>query len=145
MVLASNEMPSVAELRGGARDATPPIQILSILGNFGSWRPLLGEILDPPLVIDECCCVPFAFGDNNTDFWCCQHIFYVFRNGLHGYQCNCLHMMTEKHVVVVKCKQTLIFIKLKQHIPNYIDMVKEWVFEHVLKGVKSFSYYFQCK
>ena len=48
--------------KGGARDAPPPVQILSISCTFweilaksyidtplGSWRPLLGEILDPPL------------------------------------------------------------------------------------------------
>ena len=48
--------------KGGARDA--PVQIPSISCSFwenlaksyvgappGSWRPLLGEILDPPLVV----------------------------------------------------------------------------------------------
>ena len=48
--------------KGAARDACPPVQILSISCSFwedlaelyvgpplGSWRPLLGEILDPPL------------------------------------------------------------------------------------------------
>ena len=49
--------------KGGARDVRPPGQILSISCSFwenmaksyvgapplGSWRPLLGEILDPPL------------------------------------------------------------------------------------------------
>ena len=53
---------SVADLRGRERRA-PPVQILSISCSFweilaksyvgapllGSWRPLLGEILDPPL------------------------------------------------------------------------------------------------
>ena len=54
----------VADLRGGAGDAPPPgVQILSISCSFweilaksyvsapplGSWHPLLGEILDPPL------------------------------------------------------------------------------------------------
>ena len=33
---------------------------------------------------------------NDTDFWCCQHNFYVIRNGLHGYQCNCSQITTEK-------------------------------------------------
>ena len=52
--------------KGGARDARPPppgVKILSISCSFwkilaksyvgaplGSWRPLLGEILDPPLI-----------------------------------------------------------------------------------------------
>ena len=55
----------VADLRGGAGDARPPlgVQILSISCGFweilaklyvgaplGSWRPLLGEILDSPLL-----------------------------------------------------------------------------------------------
>ena len=52
----------VSDLRGDARDAhPPPFQTLSISCIFGgkladsyfgppeSWRPLLGEILDPPL------------------------------------------------------------------------------------------------
>ena len=45
-------------------------------------------------------------------------IFYVIRNGLHGYQGNCSHMTTEKNIVVVKCEQTLtcpgiLFVALK--------------------------------
>ena len=54
---------ALADLRGGARDACPPppggpnsfifMQFLpkKLQNNstFGSWRPLLGEILDPPL------------------------------------------------------------------------------------------------
>ena len=57
-------MHSVVDLRGGARDACRPpghpnsFNFMQFLGNFGkiicwrppgSWRPLLGEILDPPL------------------------------------------------------------------------------------------------
>ena len=47
----------------GAQETPPPVQILSISCSFweilaksyvgappGSWRPLLGEILDPPLM-----------------------------------------------------------------------------------------------
>ena len=55
--------------KGGARDACPPlgVQILSISYSFwdilakwyvgappGSWHPLLGEILDPPLIWTDC-------------------------------------------------------------------------------------------
>ena len=64
IIITRVEPLTVADLRGGARDArTPPgAQILSISCSFwgnmaksyvgapppGSWRPLLGEILDPP-------------------------------------------------------------------------------------------------
>ena len=75
MVLASNEMSSVAELRGARGMRPHRVQILSISCSFRGnlaklyvGAPHLGEILDPPLVIDECCWVPFALGDNNTDF-----------------------------------------------------------------------------
>ena len=53
---------SVADLHSKILDAPPGVQILSISCSFwenlaksyvgaplGSWRPLLGEILDPPL------------------------------------------------------------------------------------------------
>ena len=56
-------MSAVADLRSGARDA-PPTEILSISCSVwenmaksppprGSWRPLLGEILDPLLVSED--------------------------------------------------------------------------------------------
>ena len=58
----------VADLREGARDVYPSgVQILSIPCSFwenlaksyvgaplGSWRPFLGEILDPPLYAIAC-------------------------------------------------------------------------------------------
>ena len=60
----------MADLRGGAGHVPPPpgVQILLISCSFweilaksyvgappGSWRPLLGEILDPPLIsVDKC-------------------------------------------------------------------------------------------
>ena len=45
---------------GGARDARPPgspnsfnfMQFLGKFGKFLCWRPLLGEILDPPLILE---------------------------------------------------------------------------------------------
>ena len=58
-------MCTVADLRGARGMRTPLVQILSISCSFwenlaksyvgaplGSWRPLLGEILDPPLVYE---------------------------------------------------------------------------------------------
>ena len=56
----------MADLRGGARDAPPGAQILSISCSFGEnlaksyvgaprgvGRPLFGETLDPPLIQNE--------------------------------------------------------------------------------------------
>ena len=53
----SNILSGVSQ--GGARDASPPggpnsFNFMQFLGNFGKivcWRPLLGEILDPPLIL----------------------------------------------------------------------------------------------
>ena len=54
---------SLADPRGGARDARPPLgskffHFHAVFGknvknnsNFGSWRPPLGKILDPPLIL----------------------------------------------------------------------------------------------
>ena len=54
---------SLADPRGGARDARPPwgskfFHFHAVFGknvknnsNFGSWRPPLGKILDPPLLL----------------------------------------------------------------------------------------------
>ena len=55
---------SLADPRGGARDARPPpwgskfFHFHAVFGknvknnsNFGSWRPPLGKILDPPLLV----------------------------------------------------------------------------------------------
>ena len=62
----SQEMYSVADLRGGTGDARPPwgskfFRFHAVFGKFwqnrmlapplGSWHPLLREILDPPLVL----------------------------------------------------------------------------------------------
>ena len=53
---------ALADLRGGARDAPPPLgskffHFHAVFGknlknnsNFGSWRTPLGKILDPPLL-----------------------------------------------------------------------------------------------
>ena len=65
LMVCNFDIDPLADLRGGARDARPPpggpnsfdfMQFFRKFGNFvcwrpplGSWRPLLGEILDPPL------------------------------------------------------------------------------------------------
>ena len=58
-----SEPSSLADPRGGARDARPPwgskfFHFHAVFGknvknnsNFGSWRPPLGKILDPPLIL----------------------------------------------------------------------------------------------
>ena len=88
---------------------------------------------------------PFALGDNNTDFSCCQHNV-VITNDLHGFQCNCSHIYVwrqKKKYIVVKYEWTLISRKClfwpikslhakswpwcSDHLPLHMNFTIDWL------------------
>ena len=63
---------------------------------------------------------PFALGDNDTDFWRCTH---VVRDGLHCYQYNCSHMMTEKNTSLSPSGNGP--LQLKEQITKAVETQKQ--------------------